>query len=122
MLNKSILLVDDDNRNIFAMAAVLKARGFKVASATAMNEAFRILDEPGSIGMVLMDMMMPGMDGYQAINFLKGEEKYKSIPVVAVTAQAMPGDREKCLRAGADDYIAKPVDVDILLSVIKRWM
>ena len=122
MVNKSILLVDDDNRNIFAMAAVLKARGFKVASATAMNEAFRILDEPGSIGMVLMDMMMPGMDGYQAINFLKGEEKYKAIPVVAVTAQAMPGDREKCLRAGADDYIAKPVDVDILLSVIKRWM
>ena len=122
MADKWILLVDDDNRNIFALAAVLKVKGYKVVSATAMKEAFSHLDENTSIGMVLMDMMMPGMDGYEAVAFMKQQPKYRSIPVVAVTAQAMPGDREKCLRAGADDYLAKPVDLDMLLSVIKRLM
>jgi CheY-like chemotaxis protein len=86
-----------------------------------MKDDFRILDETKYIGMVLMDMMMPGMDGYEAMTYMKKNEKYRSIPVIAVTAQAMPGDREKCLMAGADAYLPKPVDIDALLSIIKRF-
>jgi CheY-like chemotaxis protein len=121
MGEKLILIVDDDSRNIFALSAVLRAKGFKTVSAGAMKDAFRILDETKSIGMVLMDMMMPGMDGYEAMTYMKTQEKYRSIPVIAVTAQAMPGDREKCLIAGADEYLPKPVDIDVLLSIIKRF-
>ena len=122
MEEKTILIVDDDNRNIFALSAVLKAKGFKTISAGAMNEAFNLLEEEKSIGMVLMDMMMPGMDGYEAMTYMKTHGKYRAIPVIAVTAQAMPGDREKCLHAGADDYLSKPVDVDALLSIINRYL
>jgi CheY-like chemotaxis protein len=121
MGEKIILIVDDDSRNIFALSAVLRAKGFKTVSAGTMKDAFRILDETKSIGMVLMDMMMPGMDGYEAMTYMKNHAEYFTIPVIAVTAQAMPGDREKCLKAGADDYLPKPVDIDTLLSIIKRF-
>ena len=117
-----ILIVDDDSRNIFALSAVLKAKGYKTISANAMKDAFRLLDKERAIGMVLMDMMIPGIDGYEAIKYMKKKEQYRAIPVVAVTAQAMAGDREKCLKAGADEYIAKPVDIDSLVSVINRFM
>ena len=106
----------------FALSAVLRAKGFKTISAAAMKDAFHLLDEIKSIGMVLMDMMMPGMDGYEAMTYMKTHGKYRAIPVIAVTAQAMPGDREKCLHAGADDYLSKPVDVDALLSIINRYL
>lgn len=115
---KSILIIDDDPRNIFALSAILKARGFSVVSAPGMQDAFEILGWHENIGVILIDMMMPDMDGYEAIPQLKQDARYQHIPTIAVTAQAMAGDREKCLAAGADDYLAKPVDVDALLHLI----
>lgn len=118
---KSILIIDDDGRNIFALAAVLKSRGYTVISANSMTEAFNLLNTDKEIGIVLIDMMMPDMDGYEAIPILKSNDRYKKIPVIAVTAQAMSGDRERCLAAGADEYVAKPVDVDKLLTILKPY-
>jgi CheY-like chemotaxis protein len=85
-----------------------------------MNEAFTVLESAADVGIILIDMMMPGMDGYEAIPKLKTMEKYKMTPVIAVTAQAMPGDRERCLAAGADGYLSKPVDVDLLLKTLSE--
>jgi CheY-like chemotaxis protein len=116
---KSILIIDDDPRNTFALSAVLKANGYETFIANNMVEAFAALESEKEIGTILLDMMMPGMDGYEAIPVLKSSETYKHLPIVAVTAQAMQGDKEKCLQAGADDYIAKPVDLDELLTIIK---
>ncbi|SFQ47821.1 response regulator [Parafilimonas terrae] len=118
---KKVLIIDDDLRNTFALSAVLKARGYAVAVANNMVEAFAMLEKQvNEIGIILLDMMMPGMDGYDAIPVLKSTEAYKNIPVVAVTAQAMAGDREKCLNAGASDYIPKPVDVDWLVKILNE--
>ena len=121
-MNKSVLIIDDDSRNIFALSAVLKARGFATLSATGMDEAFSLLQGSTGVGIILIDMMMPGMDGYEAIPRLKSENRYKDIPVIAVTAQAMAGDREKCLAAGADDYVSKPVDVDKLVGLLNDYL
>jgi two-component system, cell cycle response regulator DivK len=115
---KSILIIDDDTRNIFALSAILKARGFTVTSATGVREAYAILARPEPIDIILMDMMMPDIDGYEAIPQLKQDDRFKHLPLIAVTAQAMAGDREKCLAAGADAYLAKPVDVDALLELL----
>lgn len=118
---KKILIIDDDQRNTFALSAVLKARGYVVAVANNMAEAFTMLEKQvNEIGIILLDMMMPDMDGYEAIPVLKSTDAYKNIPVVAVTAQAMPGDREKCIKAGASDYIPKPVDVDWLTKILNE--
>ena len=117
---KSILIIDDDSRNIFALSAVLKARGFTVLSSSNMIGGFSVLDTNSSIGIILMDLMMPGMDGYEATTVLKNEARLRHIPVIAVTAQAMTGDKEKALAAGADDYISKPVDIDLLLEILKE--
>lgn len=118
MENKKILIIDDDPRNIFALTAVLKARGFECLSRTDAREAIELLKTDEYIDAVLIDMMMPEMDGYEAIPIIKGISKRRSTPVISVTAQAMVGDREKCLAAGADGYISKPVDVDKLLELI----
>ncbi|HOY04038.1 MAG TPA: response regulator [Saprospiraceae bacterium] len=118
----TILIVDDDYRNIFALAAVLKARGFSVESANGMQEAFEVLDRNRQIELVLLDMMMPDMDGYEALPRLKQYPEYAHLPIIAVTAQAMVGDREKCLEAGADDYLSKPVDIDVLLKMLQRFL
>ena len=116
---KSILIIDDDQRNTFALSAVLKAKSHQTIIANNMVEAFAILEKSANeIGIILLDMMMPGMDGYDAIPMLKSTKAYENIPVIAVTAQAMAGDREKCIEAGADDYISKPVDLDLLLKII----
>ncbi|WP_121357356.1 response regulator [Flavisolibacter nicotianae] len=115
----TILLIDDDSRNIFALSAVLRAKGFDVLSAPSAQEGIALLQKQKGIKVVLLDMMMPGMDGYQALSILKTEPDLAEIPVFAVTAQAMVGDRERCLEAGADEYISKPVDVDVLLSLLK---
>src|ERR1700755_2146749 len=112
---KSILVIDDDPRNTFALSTVLKAKGYNTFTSNNMVEAFALLESEKEIGIILLDMMMPGMDGYDAIPILKSLEGYKQLPIIAVTAQAMFGDKEKCLQAGADDYIAKPVDLDELL-------
>lgn len=118
MENKKILIIDDDPRNIFALTAVLKARGFECLSRTDAREAIELLKTDEYIDAVLIDMMMPEMDGYEAIPIIKGISKRRSTPVISVTAQAMVGDREKCLAAGADGYVSKPVDVDKLLELI----
>ena len=117
MPQKLILIIDDDNRNIFALKAVLKAKGFGCLSATSAREGFSIIEE-NDVSVVLMDMMMPDMDGYQAISAMKKSEKMQNIPVLAVTAQAMVGDKERCLAAGASGYVSKPINVDELLVQI----
>jgi CheY-like chemotaxis protein len=119
---KSILVIDDDLRNTFALSSVLKAKNFSVLIANNMVEAFAVLEADKKIGIILLDMMMPGMDGYDAIPLLKSIDGYKNITIIAVTAQAMQGDREKCLQAGADDYIAKPVDVELLFEVLNKQL
>jgi CheY-like chemotaxis protein len=118
MEKKRVLIVDDDARNIFALSATLKAKSFDCISCTSAKEALRLLNGNEIVHAVLIDMMMPEMDGYEAIPLIKKIPARESLPVISVTAQAMIGDREKCLRAGADDYISKPVDVDKLLKVL----
>jgi two-component system cell cycle response regulator DivK len=120
MPQKLILIIDDDNRNIFALKAVLKAKGFDCLSATSAQEGFSIMEENENVAVVLMDMMMPEMDGYQAISVIKKSEKMRNIPVLAVTAQAMVGDKERCLAAGAAGYVSKPINVDELLTQIEK--
>ncbi|MBO9676477.1 MAG: response regulator [Sphingobacteriaceae bacterium] len=121
MPQKLILIIDDDSRNIFALKAVLKAKGFDCLSAISAQEGFSILEENSNVAIVLMDMMMPDMDGYQAIAVIKKSAKMRDIPVLAVTAQAMVGDRERCLSAGASGYVSKPINVDELLVQIENF-
>ena len=116
-----VLIVDDDARNVFALNAVLKARGYRTLAATSAQDGIKLLQEHDDIGAVLMDMMMPEMDGYEAIAAIKADDRLRDIPVIAVTAQAMVGDREKCLEAGADDYIPKPVDITVLERILNRY-
>ena len=120
MPRKLILIIDDDNRNIFALKAVLRAKGFGTLSAPSAQEGFDIIAENNKVSVVLMDMMMPDMDGYQAIAAMKKSEKMRDIPVLAVTAQAMVGDKERCLSAGASGYVSKPIDVDELITQIEE--
>lgn len=117
-----ILIIDDDSRNVFALNAVLKAKKFPCLSARSAKEGITILKENKKIGLVLMDMMMPETDGYEAIEIIKADNQLKNIPVIAVTANAMSGDRERCIAAGADEYISKPVNVEQLLKLIKNLM
>lgn len=119
MTNKRILIIDDDARNIFALAAVLRARSFDCLSCMSADEALQLLKSDAAIDAVLIDMMMPDMDGYEAIPLIKRIPSRGAIPVISVTAQAMMGDREKCLDAGADGYISKPVDVDKLMQLLQ---
>jgi len=119
---KPVLIIDDDIRNTFALSAVLKAKGYTTFIANNMVEAFAILESEQQIGIILLDMMMPGMDGYDAIPLLKSTEAYKHLPVIAVTAQAMPGDREKCFEAGADEYASKPVDIEALFNILDKYL
>ena len=118
MAGKKILIVDDDNRNVFALKAVLKAKGFDCLTSLGMKEAFMILNKEKDISIILLDMMMPDLDGYQSIPLIRNHETAGPIPIIAVTAQAMKGDRERCLEAGADEYISKPVNIDELLKVM----
>jgi two-component system cell cycle response regulator DivK len=121
-MEKKIIIVDDDDRNIFALNAVLKSRGFTCIAATSANEGLDILQKTKDIGIALIDMMMPGMDGYQMISTIRKQPEFKRIPLVAVTAQAMLGDREKCLEMGADNYIAKPINMDILFKIVDQYL
>ena len=115
------MVIDDDNRNIFALKAVLKAKGFTVVSALSAQEGLDILRNNQGIRLVLMDIMMPEMDGYEAIGLIRSQKEFAGIPVIAVTAQAMVGDREKVLEAGADAYVSKPIDVDRLLKLMEQF-
>ncbi len=119
---KTILIIDDDVRNIFALSAVLRARGFTCVSAITARDGLEILDKNGDVKIVLLDIMMPEMDGYETVDAIRGNSKLANMPVIAVTAQAMVGDREKTLQAGANAYISKPVDVDELLKLLHQYM
>lgn len=117
-----VLIIDDDNRNTFALQLTLKAKGYKFISSSSAKEGLEILATQQNIGLVLMDMMMPEMDGYQALKVMRATTHYPELPIIAVTAQAMSGDRERCIAAGATDYIAKPIDVDILIKILRIYM
>ncbi|UKB82058.1 response regulator [Chryseobacterium sp. MEBOG06] len=119
-MNKKILIVDDDPRNIFALKLTLKSRGYLIESCTMAQEAIEMLKSGHQFSVILMDMMMPGMDGYEAIRIIKNTPEIADVPVIAVTAQAMPEDRQKCIEAGAIDYVSKPIDVDLLIKAIEK--
>jgi len=120
--NKTVLIADDDVRNIFSLTKALEQHKMKVLAATDGKEALQLLHENPHVDIVLMDMMMPEMDGYESTKEIRKIQAFKHLPVLAVTAKAMMGDREKCIAAGASDYISKPVDVDQLISLLRVWL
>jgi CheY-like chemotaxis protein/signal transduction histidine kinase/HAMP domain-containing protein len=122
LVGRTVLLVDDDPRNIFALSSALERRGMNVLTATTGAEAITLIEETPSLAIVLMDIMMPEMDGYQTIEKIRQDRAYRRLPIVALTAKAMKGDREKCLQAGASDYLAKPVNTEQLLSALRMWL
>lgn len=119
---KTVLVTDDDVRNIFALNKVLEKYQMKVLTATDGKEALQVLEANPSTNIVLIDIMMPEMDGYEAIRRIRSKREWKNLPVIAVTAKAMTGDRSKCIEAGASDYISKPVDTDQLISLMRVWL
>jgi len=122
LVGRTALLVDDDPRNIFALSSALERRGMKVLTATTGAEAIQVIEETPSLAIVLMDIMMPEMDGYRTIETIRQDRAYRRLPIIALTAKAMKGDREKCLLAGASDYLAKPVNTEQLLSALRMWL
>jgi CheY-like chemotaxis protein/signal transduction histidine kinase/HAMP domain-containing protein len=122
LIGRTVLLVDDDARNIFALSSVLERRGMRVLTATTGSEAIELIDSTPDLAIVLMDIMMPEMDGYQTIEAIRAKPALRRLPIVALTAKAMKGDREKCLEAGASDYLAKPVNTEQLLSALRMWL
>lgn len=120
--SKKILLVDDDARNVFALSKVLSERGLEIIKAENGEKALEMLASHPDINLILMDIMMPVMDGYQAIKQIRSQSRYKNLPVIALTAKAMKDDKQKCIDAGANDYINKPVDLDQLLSLMRVWL
>jgi CheY-like chemotaxis protein len=122
LTGKSILVVDDDVRNLFALTTVFERYNMSVTTAESGKDAINILnDENQKIDMVLMDIMMPEMDGYETTQKIRRENKNTTLPIIAVTAKAMKGDRQKCIEAGASDYITKPLKIDQLLSLMRVW-
>ncbi|TMK11831.1 MAG: HAMP domain-containing protein, partial [Alphaproteobacteria bacterium] len=122
LVGQTALLVDDDARNIFALSSVLERRGMRVLTATTGSEAVALVEKNPEIAIVLMDIMMPQMDGYQTIGVIRENPALRRLPIIALTAKAMKGDREKCLEAGASDYLAKPVNTEQLLLAIRMWL
>jgi CheY-like chemotaxis protein len=122
LVGRSVLVVDDDARNIFALSSVLERRGMHVLTATTGKEAIELIETTPNLAIVLMDIMMPEMDGYQTIQAIREEPQFRRLPIIALTAKAMKGDREKCLEAGASDYLAKPVNTEQLLLALRMWL
>jgi CheY-like chemotaxis protein len=122
LVGRTVLLVDDDARNIFALSSVLERRGIKVLTAANGTEAISMIETEPDIAIVLMDIMMPGMDGYETMQVIRADPAYRRLPIVALTAKAMKGDRERCLEAGASDYLAKPVNTEQLLAALRLWL
>jgi CheY-like chemotaxis protein len=120
--NKTVLIADDDMRNIFSLTKALEQYQMNVITAVDGKDALLQLHAHPDTDIVLMDMMMPEMDGYESISAIRKDPVLKDIPVLAVTAKAMTGDRIKCINAGASDYISKPVDIDQLLSLLRVWL
>jgi CheY-like chemotaxis protein/signal transduction histidine kinase len=122
LVGRTVLLVDDDARNIFALSSVLERRGMRVLTATTGSEAISVIESRPDVAIVLMDIMMPGMDGYETMQVIRANPAFRRLPMIALTAKAMKGDREKCLEAGASDYLAKPVNTEQLLSALRMWL
>ncbi|MGD9965528.1 MAG: HAMP domain-containing protein [Hyphomonadaceae bacterium] len=122
LINRCVLLVDDDARNIFALSSLLERRGMRVLTATTGREAIEFVQNTPDIALVLMDIMMPEMDGYETMQVIRQNPEHRRLPIIALTAKAMKGDREKCLEAGASDYLAKPVNTEQLLSALRMWL
>jgi CheY-like chemotaxis protein len=122
LVGRTALLVDDDARNIFALSSVLERRGMRVLTATTGREAINLVESEPELAIVLMDIMMPEMDGYETIQVIREKPEFRRLPIIALTAKAMKGDREKCLEAGASDYLAKPVNTEQLLSALRMWL
>ncbi|MEZ2444103.1 response regulator [Chitinophaga sp. RCC_12] len=119
---KTVLLADDDMRNVFSISALMEEQGISVLTAADGREALEVLQQHPTLDLVLMDIMMPEMDGYEAMRHIRADARFQQLPVIALTAKAMAGDRQKCLEAGASDYIAKPVDNIKLLSLLRVWL
>jgi CheY-like chemotaxis protein len=119
---RKVLVVDDDARNIFALTSVLENQDMEVMSATNGRQAIELIESTPDLSVVLMDIMMPDMDGYATMREIRRIPRFRTLPILALTAKAMKGDREKCLDAGASDYIAKPVNTDQLLSLMRVWL
>jgi CheY-like chemotaxis protein len=122
LVGKKVLVVDDDVRNIFAISSVLERRGMLVLAAGTGAEAIGILESTPNVAIVLMDIMMPQMDGYETMQVIREKPLFHRLPIIALTAKAMKGDRERCLEAGASEYLAKPVNTDQLLSTLRMWL
>jgi len=119
---RKVLVVDDDARNIFALTTVLENHEMDVLSATNGRQAIELIEQTPDLCVVLMDIMMPEMDGYETMREIRKDPRLRTLPILALTAKAMKGDREKCLEAGASDYVAKPVNTDQLLSLLRVWL
>ncbi len=115
-------MVDDDVRNIFALSSVLERRGITVLSAGTGREAIQTIESTPDLAIVLMDIMMPEMDGFETMQVIRQNSALRRLPIIALTAKAMKGDRERCLEAGASEYLAKPVNTDQLLSALRVWL
>jgi CheY-like chemotaxis protein len=122
LVGRKVLVVDDDIRNIFALSSVLERRGMTVLTAGTGREAIATLESTPDVAIVLMDIMMPEMDGYETMQVIRQNPSFRRLPIIALTAKAMKGDREKCLEAGASEYLAKPVNTDQLLSALRMWL
>jgi CheY-like chemotaxis protein len=122
LAGRTVLVVDDDTRNIFALSSALERRNMNVLTATTGQEAISILEKAPEVAIVLMDIMMPEMDGYETIQLIRRNPALRRLPIIALTAKAMKGDREKCLEAGASDYLAKPVNTEQLFSALRLWL
>jgi CheY-like chemotaxis protein len=119
---RKVLVVDDDIRNVFALASTLEQRGMQVVFAENGREGIAKLRAHPDVDLVLLDVMMPEMDGYETARAIRAMERFAALPIISLTAKAMKGDRRKSLDAGASDYITKPVDVDALLSLMRVWL
>ncbi len=122
LVGRKVLVVDDDVRNIFALSSILERRGMTVLTAGTGREAIATLESTPDLAIVLMDLMMPEMDGYETMQVIRQNASFRRLPIIALTAKAMKGDREKCLEAGASEYLAKPVNTEQLLSVLRMWL
>ncbi|MGH9822854.1 MAG: response regulator, partial [Blastocatellia bacterium] len=122
LVGKKVLVVDDDVRNIFALSSVLERRGMAVLTAGTGREAIATLEKTPDVAIVLIDIMMPEMDGYTTMQVIRQNASLRRLPIIALTAKAMKGDREKCLEAGASEYLAKPVNTEQLLSALRMWL
>ena len=122
LVGRKVLIVDDDVRNIFALSSVLERRGMNILTAGTGREAIDTVESTDDLAIVLMDIMMPEMDGYETMQLIRQDPKFRRLPIIALTAKAMKGDREKCLEAGASEYLAKPVNTEQLLSALRMWL